>query len=97
MTTSIRPSAPRTLLHVDASPRGTRSHSRHIGERFRTAWQAAHPDTRILRRDVGRDPPPFITEAWVEGAFTPADQQSPAARDAIALSNHYVNELLATV
>jgi FMN-dependent NADH-azoreductase len=46
-------------------------------------------------RDIGREPPPFVTEAWVEGAFTPADQHSPAAREAVAISNVYVDELLA--
>ena len=40
-------------------------------------------------------PPPFVSEAWVEGAFAPFDQQSPAARRAIAVSNRYVDELMA--
>ena len=84
-----------TLLHLDASPRGARSNSRKLGEEFLAAWRAAHPAGRITVRDVGREPPPFVTEAWVEGAFAPADQQSPAARDAIAVSNRYVDELLA--
>ena len=84
-----------TLLHLDASPRGARSNSRKLGEDFLAAWRAAHPAGRITVREVGREPPPFVTEAWVEGAFAPADQQSPAARDAIAVSNRYVDELLA--
>lgn len=85
----------RTLLHVDASPRGPRSHSRRLGQRFATAWRAAHPDATVITRDVGREPPPFVSEAWVEGAFAPPDQQSAAAREAIAVSNRYVDELLA--
>jgi FMN-dependent NADH-azoreductase len=83
------------LLHLDASPRGARSQSRTLGQRFLADWRAAHPAGRVTVRDVGREPPPFVTEAWVEGAFAPADQQSPAARDAIAVSNRYVDELLA--
>ena len=84
-----------TLLHLDASPRGARSHSRTLGAQFLAAWRAARPAGRIVVRDIGREPPPFVTEAWVEGAFAPADQQSPAARAAIAVSNAYVDELLA--
>ena len=83
------------LLLIDASPRGDRSHSRRLGEEFLAAWRAAHPDRHAVVRDIGRTPPPFVTEAWVEGAFTPPDQHSPAARDAIAVSNIYVDELLA--
>ncbi|MBI5769847.1 MAG: NAD(P)H-dependent oxidoreductase [Verrucomicrobia bacterium] len=84
-----------TLLHLDASPRGARSQSRRLGEQFLAEWRAAHPAGRVITHDIGREPPPFLTEAWVEGAFAPAAEQSPAARDAIAVSNRYVDELLA--
>src|SRR5205814_1221123 len=62
---------------------------------FLAAWRAAHPGAQVITRDVGAEPPPFVTEAWVEGAYAPADQHSSAARDAIAVSNRYVDELLA--
>jgi FMN-dependent NADH-azoreductase len=85
---------PTALLHIDASPRVTRSHSRRLGQDFLAAWQAAHPGGKVITRDLAHEPPPFVSEAWVEGAFAPADQQSAAARDAIAISNRYVDELL---
>jgi FMN-dependent NADH-azoreductase len=91
MTTTLAP----TLLHLDASPRGARSHSRKLGGEFLARWRAARPDGRVVVRDLGREPPPFVTEAWVEGAFAPADTHSPAAREALAVSNRYVDELLA--
>ena len=84
-----------TLLHLDASPRGARSQSRRLGGQFLADWRAARPNGRVIVRDIGREPPPFVTEAWVEGAFAPGDQQSAAARDAMAVSNRYVDELLA--
>ncbi|MFI5337807.1 MAG: FMN-dependent NADH-azoreductase [Opitutales bacterium] len=84
-----------TLLHIDASPRGSRSRSRSLGRDFLAEWQKAHPEGRIVHQDLGHEPPPFVTESWVEGAFTPADQQSPGARAAIAVSDGYVNNLLA--
>ena len=83
-----------TLLHLDASPRGARSHSRKLGIEFLAAFRSAQPDARVITRDIGHEPPPFVSEAWVEGAFAPTDQQSPAAREAIAVSNRYVDELL---
>jgi FMN-dependent NADH-azoreductase len=84
-----------TLLHIDASPRGSRSQSRQLGRDFLSAWREAHPAGRILTRDVGLTPPPFVTESWVEGAFAPRAEQSAAARAAIAVSDQYVDELLA--
>lgn len=88
-------STPRTLLHVDASPRGQRSYSRKLGATFVAAWRLAHADASVITRDLGRDAPPFVSADWVEGAFAPADQQSPAAREAIRISDRYVDELLA--
>ena len=86
---------PSTLLHIDASPRGPRSRSRQLGAQFVAAWQAAHPAGRVATRDIGHEPPPFVTAAWVEGAFAPPAEQSPSAREAIAISDRYVDELLA--
>lgn len=84
----------RTLLYVDASPRVERSQSRRLGRKFLAGWRAAHAGARVIERDIGREPPPFVTEAWVEGAFAPADRHSAAAQAAIATSNGYVDELL---
>lgn len=84
----------RTLLHIDASPRGERSQSRRLGAEYRAAWQAQHADGTVVARDVSAEPPPFVSAAWVEGAFAPPTEQSPAAQAAIAVSNHYVEELL---
>lgn len=92
---SITATTTPSLLYLDASPRGARSHSRKLGSDFLAAFRAARPDAHVQVRDIGREPPPFVSEAWVEGAFTPPDQQSPAARQAIAISNTYVDELLA--
>jgi FMN-dependent NADH-azoreductase len=92
-TATTAPTA--TLLYLDASPRGERSHSRSVGRKFLAAWRAAHPQSTVIAHDIGREPPPFVSEAWVEGAYAPAEQHSPAARDAIGVSNRYVDELLA--
>lgn len=92
---TTNPKQPAHLLYIDASPRGDRSQSRKIGNRFLTAWKAIHPEAQVTTRDVGREPPPFVSEAWVEGAFTPPENHSAPARDAIAVSDAYVDELVA--
>jgi len=84
-----------TLLLINASPRGERSHSRKLADDYLAAWRAAHPAGRAVVRDLAVEAPPFVNEAWVEGAFTPAAGHSPAAREAIRISDHYVDELLA--
>jgi FMN-dependent NADH-azoreductase len=84
-----------SLLLLDASPRGERSHSRRLAQEFLKTWRQSHPASVVVTRDLGHEPPPFVNEAWVEGAFTPPDGHSTAARAAIRASDRYVDELLA--
>lgn len=84
-----------SLLHIDASPRGERSHSRRLGADFVNAWKAANPAGHVVNRDLGHNPVPLVTEAWVEGAFTAPAGHSAGAREAIAVSDALVDELLA--
>lgn len=83
------------ILHLDASPRGERSISRMLAKEFISDWKAAHPDDTVTYRDIGHHPVPFVTEAWIAGAFTPPDQHSPESAEAIRISNELVDEFLA--
>lgn len=82
------------LLHIDASPR-LASHTRRLAGEFVTAWRARRPDATVVHRDVGREPIPHVSEAWIAAAFTPAAERSPAMADALAPSDDLVDELLA--
>jgi FMN-dependent NADH-azoreductase len=84
-----------TLLHLDASPRGERSLSRRLSRQFVKAWLARRPGDRVIARDVGRQPPPFIDEAWIAAAFTAPAQRTPDQRAALAASDELIDELAA--
>ncbi|KAM3094379.1 NAD(P)H-dependent oxidoreductase [Phormidesmis sp. 146-12] len=43
------------LLHIDASPRGERSHSRRMTREVVQQWQQHHLNDAIAYRDVGRN------------------------------------------
>ena len=83
----------KTLLHLDASARLSRSHSRRLSARFRDAWQARRPGDRILRRDLGLEAPPPVTEAWIAAAFTRPERRTPEMHRALAVSDALVDEL----
>jgi FMN-dependent NADH-azoreductase len=53
------------LLHLDASAR-RRSISRELSGAFASAWRSQHPDGVYTYRDLAKNPPPFIDEAWTE-------------------------------
>jgi FMN-dependent NADH-azoreductase len=54
-----------TVLHIDASVRDERSLSRKLSKVFVDTWLAHRSGDRILRRNVGLHPPPFVTEGWI--------------------------------
>lgn len=83
------------LLHIDASPRGERSHSRRMTREFVQQWQQYHPRDTIAYRDVGRNPIPHVDEAWIAAAFSFPEQYTPQLQEAIRLSDQLVDEFLA--
>jgi FMN-dependent NADH-azoreductase len=83
------------LLHIDASPRGERSHSRRMTREFVEQWKQVHPNDTITYRDIGRSPVPHVDEPWIAAAFSPPEQYTPELREAILLSDQLVDEFLA--
>ncbi|GKS92212.1 NAD(P)H-dependent oxidoreductase [Acidovorax sp. SUPP2539] len=90
-----------TLLHIDASarpggsdatPHG--SHTRRLTARFVRQWTAQHPETQVIYRDVGQEPPPPVTGRWIHAAFTPESEREDWMREALQQSDTLVDELL---
>jgi FMN-dependent NADH-azoreductase len=82
-----------TLLQIDSSPRAQRSVSRQLSLEFATAWKQAHPGGRIIYRDLGHSPVPFVTETFIAAAYTPPDSLTPELRAALAVSEELIAEL----
>jgi FMN-dependent NADH-azoreductase len=83
------------LLHIDASPRGERSHSRRMTREFVEQWKQAHPNDAVTYRDIGRNPVPHVDEAWIAAAYAPPEQDTPQLQQAIGISDQLVDEFLA--
>jgi FMN-dependent NADH-azoreductase len=80
-----------TLFRLDASVRSEGSVSREVADTVQAAWQAEHPDAKVIRRDLGAEPLP--SGAWlslVGGRSTPPEQA-----EASRLATSLVDELLA--
>lgn len=85
----------RTLLVVEASPRGERSMSRGLTERFVAAWTKNHPEGRIVTRDLMKTELVFANLPWLQAYFTPAERHTPEMAALLRLSDELVAELLA--
>ncbi|ABD54937.1 FMN-dependent NADH-azoreductase [Jannaschia sp. CCS1] len=82
------------LLVVETSPRGAASISRNITKTFVAKWKAAHADSAVVQRDLTGTGLEFVTAPWLEAYFTPPDQHTDAMKQALALSDELVAELL---
>jgi FMN-dependent NADH-azoreductase len=82
-----------TLLHIDSSPLYGRSVSRELSAAFVTQWKAAHPDGRVIERDLSATAIPPINAEWIGAVYTPEEGRTPQQRELLSLSDSLLTEL----
>ncbi len=82
-----------TLLHLDASARIERSISRDLSASFVETWLQHRPGDRVIHRDLGANPPGFISQDWIAACFTPEDRRTDAHNATLAESDTLIAEL----
>lgn len=83
------------ILLVTSSPRGDASHSSRIARSLVDQLAKGDPSSKVVVRDLFKEPLQHIGEDFVSALGTPAEQRSPAQAAAVALSDRLVTELLA--
>ncbi|EAR09138.1 FMN-dependent NADH-azoreductase [Reinekea blandensis] len=88
------------ILHIDSSVRAAKnpnpdhdSISKNIARRFIDSWKRNRPEDEYIYRDVGVNPPDFITQDWIGAVFTPEEKRTPAQRERLALSDKLIAEV----
>jgi FMN-dependent NADH-azoreductase len=81
-----------TLLHLDSSPLAT-SISRELTREFVSNWRTAHPDGRVIYRDLAVNAPAPIDQTWIQAVFTPAEARQPEQKSLLAYSDKAIAEL----
>jgi FMN-dependent NADH-azoreductase len=85
-----------TLLHLDSSANAGVSLSRTLTAEFAAAWQAAHPVSAVIHRDLGlHAPAPLDRTVLAAIKAKPGDSLEEPAREARRASNLLVEEFLA--
>jgi FMN-dependent NADH-azoreductase len=84
-----------TLLEIQVSHRGPVSVSRPLTDAFVEAWRKAHPDGRVITRDLARDGVSFVDSSWIQAAFVPAEKRTPEMVAALRESDDLLAELVA--
>ena len=84
-----------TLLHLDSSPLGEASISRHLTSEFVDSWKLANPDGKVITRDLTTSGLVTIDAAWIGAAYTPEASRTAEQKQALALSDELLEELFA--
>jgi len=82
-----------TILHLDSSPRAA-SHSRALSAEAVAQLQSRFPDASVVYHDLSRESLPFVNDEWIAAAYSDPATHSQELKDAIALSDKLVDELL---
>ncbi|MBO8192791.1 NAD(P)H-dependent oxidoreductase [Streptomyces oryzae] len=82
-----------TLLHIDTSvnPDGV-SVSRSVTASFREAWEAQHPDGKVIYRDLNADPIPHLQSLAAAAGFIPPQNHTAEQAAAFALRDRLATE-----
>jgi len=83
-----------TLFRIDASINPANSASRAIADIVEAEWQAAHPGSPVVRRDLGTEPLP--ADAWTAAlgaSWTPAEARTQEQRAALDLATGLAGEV----
>jgi FMN-dependent NADH-azoreductase len=80
------------LLYVTSSLFGSNSQSGRIAGEFLEAWRCAHPGVRVIERNLDATSTPHLSLESLVAASTPAEQRSPAQREAAAYADALIEE-----
>jgi FMN-dependent NADH-azoreductase len=82
-----------TLLHVDSSPLGEASISRHLTSEFVQNWKKANPSGKIITRDLTTSNLVTVTGEWVGASYTPEASRSERQKEVLTFSDGLIAEL----
>lgn len=83
----------KTLLQINSSLFGDNGNSSSLSNAFVNDWKLAHPDGKVIVRDLAKDPIPHLNAAIVSAFFTPAESRTTEQQAFVAFSDQLIAEL----
>jgi FMN-dependent NADH-azoreductase len=82
-----------TLLQLKTSLFSNDGQSSRLAEQFVSAWQEAHPDGRVITRDLTADPIPHLTAERFQAFSSKPEERTAEQQGAVNLSDALIAEL----
>ena len=84
-----------TLLKINASLFSANGQSSQLAERFAAAWQASHPGSRVVERDLAANPVPHLDGARFMAFLAKPEERSAEQQTVVDFSDALIAELRA--
>lgn len=88
------------ILHIDTSARrvdnNIRAHnsiSKTLAACFVDKWLTLNDQHKVTYRDLGVNPPEFITQDWIAAVFTPDEKKTDEQKSLLILSDKLIDEV----
>ncbi len=82
-----------TLLKINASLFSSQGQSSQLADRFVAARLAAHPDTRVISRDLAAEPVPHLDAARFLSFLAKPEERSAEQQAVVAFSDALIAEI----
>lgn len=83
-----------TLLVVNSSPKTKSSITRRLTSQFAGEWKARDKENLVIERNLADGSVPFLSEAWIEAAYTPHANRTTEQAKLLELSDALIDEVL---
>lgn len=84
-----------TLLQLNTSLFSSNGESSRLADQFVTAWRASNPKSRVIVRDLARDPVPHLDGARFTAFLAAPGERTPEQQSVVAYSDALIEELRA--
>lgn len=82
-----------TLLQINTSLFAENGQSSQLARHFVETWQGAHPDGRVVVRDLAREPIPHLDATRVAALFSKPEERTPEQQAVLDEANALLAEL----
>jgi len=67
--------------------------SKTLAATFMDKWVTANNEDKVIYRDLGLNPPEFISQDWIAAVFTPEDKKTTEQKELLKLSDTLIDEV----
>lgn len=78
---------------MDNETQSYNSISKTLAAHFIDKWRSSNKEDKVIYRDLGLNPPEFISQDWIAAVFTPDERKTAEQKSLLKLSDTLIDEV----